>query len=856
MREIEKLVMLKVIDGKWIEHLHNMDVLREGIGLRAWGQRDPLIEYKIEGYKMFQEMMEGARQEIVSMIYQGGGRKRGRRGEGAQTKTGHLRRADQSFQGGFGAESGQGRTQRPLSLRKREEIQEMLRKKSMIPRLQVCHTDPVGVTLSPKDEESLLPQDRLREVSQAQTLHEACPEEEETQMLRCAQHDTFRRVQGDTHWRNFSCGFWVFVFMFILAVPAFADYAPGQMLVKFRDGYVYTGNRVESLSVQSVQISSASIQALNAKYKVTSYKQTSKRGLRTKKLRSGRVATLQDLSNIYLIEFPKDVDVMSAVKDFQADPAVEYASPNYKRKVYTGVTPNDPYYVNDLSVLQNQWGLFKIWLNPVGSGMSGWDFETGTSEVKVAVIDTGVNYNHEDLLSRIDTADGISEVFYTTDFNDDAGHGTHVSGIIGAATSNEVGIAGVDWHCQIVPIKAFDFGGHGLDSDIINSLQWAIGINADVINMSFGDTADDTALHQWITNAANADCVLVAAAGNDNSTVRSYPAAYPEVISVAATGPDDTKASYSTFGNWVSVCAPGGDSQNFTFPTHAILSTYPFDPTGEASNNSYALLEGTSMATPFVVGLAALIRAQHPSISAEAVREIIESHCDNLDAINPSYVGLLGKGRINALASLGGLYGNISFPAQNGNAYGIVSVKGTASGEGFTGYILQDGLGSNPSGWVTLETSSSNVLNGVLGTMDTTGIDGKVTVRLIVNEDYSKAKLVTFKAGSNGDPLLFGHVDYGPNPFDPSTGQSIMIQYDLTRNAEVYVYFFDLTGRVIGRKYYKSGTAGGDQGTNKVFWDGHSDFGGIVANGAYLFQVISDGRKIGKGKIIVLRKHR
>ncbi|MCX5726339.1 MAG: preprotein translocase subunit SecA [Candidatus Saganbacteria bacterium] len=68
MRELERIVMLRVLDQKWIEQLHNMDSLREGIGLRAYGQRDPLVEYKIEGYGMFQEMMVKEREEIVSMV--------------------------------------------------------------------------------------------------------------------------------------------------------------------------------------------------------------------------------------------------------------------------------------------------------------------------------------------------------------------------------------------------------------------------------------------------------------------------------------------------------------------------------------------------------------------------------------------------------------------------------------------------------------------------------------------------------------------------------------------------------------------------------------------------------------------
>ena len=90
MREMERWVLLRTIDSKWRDHLYEMDYLREGIGLRALAQRDPLVEYKNEGFKMFQEMMESIQTDFVRYLYHleigqgraGGGGRRSARAAG------------------------------------------------------------------------------------------------------------------------------------------------------------------------------------------------------------------------------------------------------------------------------------------------------------------------------------------------------------------------------------------------------------------------------------------------------------------------------------------------------------------------------------------------------------------------------------------------------------------------------------------------------------------------------------------------------------------------------------------------------------------------------------------------------
>jgi hypothetical protein len=258
------------------------------------------------------------------------------------------------------------------------------------------------------------------------------------------------------------------------------------------------------------------------------------------------------------------------------------------------------------------------------------------------------------------------------------------------------------------------------------------------------------------------------------------------------------------------------------------------------------------MAAPFVTGLAALVRAKYPTMTAEAVSQRVINYSDNIDAYNTAYAGRLGKGRINAFAALGGLYGYIGRPADGGTDYGIVEIKGNATGEGFDHYTVEFGFGQTPSSWITLETSSTPKLNAALATLDTTGMDSYLTVKLTVNDLATTETRATFHAGSLDPPILFGRVQYGPNPFNPKNG-SIMIMYTLTRNSDTHIYFFDIGGNLICRKFYPFGSSGGNQGTNRVYWDGVNDFGETVANGVYLFRIFSEDRTIGKGKIIVLK---
>jgi len=333
---------------------------------------------------------------------------------------------------------------------------------------------------------------------------------------------------------------------------------------------------------------------------------------------------------------------------------VEYAEPNYILHAYA--IPNDPRF-------DSLWGMHN-------TGQTGgvadadidapeaWDLQTG-GNVIIAVVDTGVDYNHSDLSDNIwnnsgeipnngrdDDGNGfVDDVrgwdFANNDNNpmDDNDHGTHLSGIIAASGNDGNGVVGVNWSARIMPLKFMDRTGAGTSADAIAAIDYAVANGAQVINASWGGGPFSTAMFNVISAANDAGVLFVAAAGNEsnnNDRTPSYPADYdlPNVISVAATDDADTLAGFSNFGaNSVDLGAPGV----------SILST--------VRNNGYASLNGTSMAAPYVAGVAALVVAESPNISISALRAAL---LDNTDSVADLAGRTVTGGRLNAFKALGG----------------------------------------------------------------------------------------------------------------------------------------------------------------------------------------------------------
>lgn len=360
--------------------------------------------------------------------------------------------------------------------------------------------------------------------------------------------------------------------------------------------------------------------------------------------------------------------------------AVTFLESEQKFKV-AQITPSDPAFTNSDADQEKQWWLAKVDLP------EAWATSKGSSDVTVAVLDTGINGIHEDLadgrvgagyLSYCQVAGASGQCLVHIDGNiasnsnsDDNGHGTIVAGIIGAIPDNGKGIAGINWNVRLMPVKILDRNGTGTSSDVAAGIVWAADSGAAIINMSLGGTSlqDSAVLSQAIEYAFNRGVLVVAAAGNDSALVgadldvdRVFPVCSDGgknmVLGVTATDINDKKASFSNYGRaCIDVSAPGTAFFSDRNNQKGILSTY-YDPLAPTRNNVYVFASGTSMATPIVTGIAALVKQTHPDLVGSALRDRIIASVDTIDEVNRtacrglSCTGRLGSGRINALKAV------------------------------------------------------------------------------------------------------------------------------------------------------------------------------------------------------------
>ena len=359
-----------------------------------------------------------------------------------------------------------------------------------------------------------------------------------------------------------------------------------------------------------------------------------------------------------------NADAAAIAAEYSRLPEVEYAEPNFEIELdeidapLVPILPHDPQF-------NEQWAL-------ANSGQRGgkegadisatlaWATTTGSDNVVVAVLDSGVDYTHEDLaqnmwvrpadmapyrddeLGTIDDLNGFNAIDNASDPMDENGHGPHCAGIIGAEGENNLGIAGVNWKVQIMPLKFMNAGGFGTTKDAIEAINYVIerkkaGVNVRIISASWGSTQRSRALEQAIRKAYENDILFVAAAGNssvNNDRSPHFPSSYdvPNVISVAALDRHDQLARFSNYGaKSVAIAAPGVD----------ILSTW--------LGNQYEEKSGTSMATPVIAGVAALIVSENPRMSVDDLRKRIMASSDPIVALKGKTVA---GGRINAAKAL------------------------------------------------------------------------------------------------------------------------------------------------------------------------------------------------------------
>jgi thermitase len=299
-----------------------------------------------------------------------------------------------------------------------------------------------------------------------------------------------------------------------------------------------------------------------------------------------------------------------------------YIEPNMK--VQAQFVPNDPYW-------SKQWGPQKIQAD------WAWNTTEGSSSVLVAVVDTGIDYNHPDLAANYLPL-GYNWVSNNADPLDDFGHGTHCAGIIAAVLNNSIGIAGIA-QVHIMAEKVLDSWGYGYWDWVANGIIHAADEGANIISMSLGGYGDSELVHDAVKYAYNAGVLLVAAAGNDATNMKSYPAAYDEVVAVAATDQYDNTAWFSNYGDWIELAAPGVD-------VYSTMPTYYVTLNGWGYSMNYDSLSGTSMACPHVAGVAALIWSRYPSKTRDWVRLWLRYTADDLGA--PGFDDNYGYGRVNA----------------------------------------------------------------------------------------------------------------------------------------------------------------------------------------------------------------
>jgi len=343
-----------------------------------------------------------------------------------------------------------------------------------------------------------------------------------------------------------------------------------------------------------------------------------------------------------------EVDTLSLLNDLKSDPDF-IVEPDYRVQAMETVVPNDPYFPPASGAwgqsFSDQWPLEKLDI------LKAWEISKGVG-VTVAVIDTGVDYNHPELQGQV--IKGYDFVDKDPDPMDEDGHGTHVAGTIAARTNNGLGIAGVAPQAKILAVRVLGAGGGGSLADVAEAIRYSVQQGARVINLSLGGKLQPPQyLKDALDFAHEQDVLVVVAAGNSSIDVREFsPASDSVSLAVGATNSQDEKAGFSNLGDRIGLFAPGGGD---ALPNAAsILSLKSkksdFDSEPEVVGGQFLRLAGTSMAAPHVAGVAALLRSKYPQYSSNQIRQMLALGVEELK--HTGFANILGLGRLNALKAL------------------------------------------------------------------------------------------------------------------------------------------------------------------------------------------------------------
>jgi len=476
--------------------------------------------------------------------------------------------------------------------------------------------------------------------------------------------------------------------------------------------------------------------------------------------------------HIYKFTCEKEIDFSAIIELFQKDESIIYTQPNYLNEMLS-ITPNDPYYYK-------QWGL------PAINADNAWEIEKGNEQVIIAIIDSGIEYDHPDLEQNIwinhgeipdnyidDDQNGYIDDWMGWDFTetniidamgdfrerdndprDDLGHGTHIAGIISAQTNNHIGVSGTTWFVKCMNLRAgfrTTLGGYLEDDDVSAAIVYAADNGAQIISISWGDVTLAPIINDACNYAYDLGVSIIASAGNEGGVGLLYPAALDNVISVTAVDSNLKICSFSSYGEGIDLCGPG----------LSIYSTY--------LHNEYKNESGTSMSAPFVAGCAGLLLSQNPLLSNIEVYNLINISCDDLG--ENGYDNVYGYGIINAekLMLNAGIdtkpQSAIFYPPYNSGYAQDIPIIGTAYCENFFCYTLGFTTKQEPveNDWLDVITHNPEptlytdpVIDDTLGTFLLYGIrDSTYYIRLSVKDIHGTNYIDIVKISVDRTPPQF-----------------------------------------------------------------------------------------------------